>query len=595
MSTSSSLSKADFPLLLLATVLSITVLGACFTGDFTRGLPCTDDSDCGPGLVCEDELCGGPGFQQVCGNLLVETGESCDDGNEDNNDGCTSTCLLSAPTLTFHQVKTFNFQWSEVRGAEWYELYERVDEEGLFVRVGGRIEGLSVQLTVPLHLRANASYKYLACRSKQGTDSCIESAEVGVSPNMLDAIGHFTGWNSYYGSSLGFSIKLSGDGNTLAMGAPGEDNGTGVVYISTRESDGSWVQQGYIYASDGDAGDEFGYSLSLSSDGDTLAVGAPSPHVAVGGGAFYIFTREGDTWALQDSVKAPTISVFNFGTKVALSGTGNTLAVTTDDLGASKVFVYIRVDDMWVKQEELESSEPNDRFGRSVALSGDGNTLAVGTPGEGGTGAILIYKRIQSEWTALPKLVKSSAPGLEDDFGASVTLSDDGNTLAVGAPFEDSRAKGLNGDKLDNLNTDSGAVYLFTQAGDMWTEEVYVKASNPKAGHSFGLDLALSQDGKILAASTPWESSYAKGLHGDGFDNTLYKAGATYLFTKSNGEWTQSAYIKSPHTAGGDGFGTSVSLSADGETLAIGSPGTNNVILGMKDGVIFDAGAVFLY
>ena len=94
---------------------------------------------------------------------------------------------------------------------------------------------------------------------------------------------------------------------------------------------------------------------------------------------------------------------------------------------------------------------------------------------------------------------KASNTGADDLFGHSIALSADGNTLAVGAVYEDSAATGIGGNQADNSAIDSGAVYVFTRAGSSWSQQAYFKASNTDAGDGFGDSLALPSDASTLA------------------------------------------------------------------------------------------------
>ncbi|MGI9305005.1 MAG: FG-GAP repeat protein, partial [Gammaproteobacteria bacterium] len=173
--------------------------------------------------------------------------------------------------------------------------------------------------------------------------------------------------------------------------------------------------------------------------------------------------------------------------------------------------------------------------------------------------------------------VKASTTGAGDEFSISLGLSADGNTLAVGARYEDSSAAGINGDQADNLALSSGAVYVFTRTGSGWSQQAYIKASNTEADDQFGHALSLSGDGNTLAVGAYGEDSSAAGINGDQLDNATVDSGAVYVFTRVGATWSQQAYIKAsnPGTSGpvvgifsGDRFGQAVSLSADGNTLA---------------------------
>src|SRR5438876_8225467 len=169
--------------------------------------------------------------------------------------------------------------------------------------------------------------------------------------------------------------------------------------------------------------------------------------------------------------------------------------------------------------------------------------------------------------------------------GHGVAISGDGSTLAVGAPFESSAAKGINGNQNDNSVYNAGAVYIFVQQNNNWSQQAYIKASNPGQSYKFGFHVSLSQDGNTLAVSAPGEASAAKGVNGDQNDKSIPLAGAVYVFTRTGTTWTQQAYIKASNTGEpgtgdqfpeGDRFGFSIALSADGNTLASGAIGDDS-------------------
>jgi hypothetical protein len=126
--------------------------------------------------------------------------------------------------------------------------------------------------------------------------------------------------------------------------------------------------------------------------------------------------------------------------------------------------------------------------------------------------------------------VKASNTGAYDFFGTSVSLSGDGNTLAVGANQESSAATGINGNQADNTAAYSGAVYVFSRTGSTWAQQAYIKASNTGANDSFGTSVSLSGDGNTLAVGANLESSAATGINGNQADNTTILSGAVYLY-----------------------------------------------------------------
>ena len=186
--------------------------------------------------------------------------------------------------------------------------------------------------------------------------------------------------------------------------------------------------------------------------------------------------------------------------------------------------------------------------------------------------------------------LKASNPDRSDRFGASVSLSADGNTLAVGAVGESSAATGIDGDQSDDSAETAGAVYIFTRNDNVWQQQAYLKASNADPGDAFGLELSLSADGNSLAVGSSVEASNARGVNGDQSDNSVFTAGAVYVFVRNSGNWQQQAYLKASNTNSEDVtrnrsyglFGQNISLSADGNTLAVGARTEESAALGIN-------------
>ncbi len=167
--------------------------------------------------------------------------------------------------------------------------------------------------------------------------------------------------------------------------------------------------------------------------------------------------------------------------------------------------------------------------------------------------------------------LKASNTGAGASYGASVALS--GNTLAVGAVGESSKATGVNGDATDTTAPGAGAVYVFTRSGSTWSQQAYLKASNTLSGAHFGFSVALSGD--TLAVGSTYESS-----SGPQTDASAPASGAVYVFTRSAGAWSQQAYVKASTISAGAFFGYSVALS--GDTLAVGAIGEFGSAVGVN-------------
>ena len=542
--------------------------------------------------------------------------------------------LPGTPTgLSITPGTSFRFIWNGVAGATVYRLLEDPTGSGSFTQVGGDLLTTSYFHSIPLWQRVNAQYMVQACNA----GGCTNSAPLAVNILITNAIGYVKASTPGTGDFFGVGVALSNDGNTLVVGAYGEDNialDSGAAYVFTR-SEGIWSQQAYLKASNPGSGDDFGVSIALSGDGNTLAIGAyheDSNATGVGGteadnsaphaGAAYVFTRNAGVWGQQAYLKASNTDAGDlFGVAVTLSNDGDTLAVggyredsnatgvngnqadnSAVDSGA--VYVFTRSVGVWSQQAYLKASntDAGDLFGSWIYLSGDGETLAVGARFEASnatgvngnqadnsavdSGAVYVFTRSAGVWSPQAYL-KASNTDAGDLFGAMVALSDDGNTLAVGARQEDSNSSGIGGNEGDNSAPDAGAVYIFTRSGVVWSQQVYLKASNTDAGDMFGVRVALSSDGNILAVSAGNEDSSAIGLGGNQADNSAPDAGVAYVFTRDAGVWSQQAYLKASNTLTGDMFGGWATLSADGNTLAVGA--TN------EDGGATDAGAVYVY
>jgi FG-GAP repeat protein len=327
------------------------------------------------------------------------------------------------------------------------------------------------------------------------------------------------------GDQFGFSVAISDDGGTVAIGAHSEDsNGindnqadnsmqlAGAVYVFNRTAT-SWAQTAFLKATNPDAGDMFGYTVSLSADGRTLAIGA--------------FDEDGSARVINgppDNARG----------------------------GAGAVYVYVKGSaGLWYQQAYIHANndEGGDSFGVNVSISDDGNTLLVGSLDEDctatgvnpsqpcdndrtadiSTGAAYIFVRSGSTWSQ-QAFLKSSNTGPNDWFGSRSVLSGDGNTAVIGASLEDSKSVGINGNQEGNDAMESGAVYLFRRTGTSWSQQAFIKGSNSDAFDQIGGSVGISRDGRLFAASALGEDSAAKGVNGNQRDNSADEAGAVYVF-----------------------------------------------------------------
>lgn len=455
--------------------------------------------------------------------------------------------------------------------------------------------------------------------------------------------------------AFGGTMAISGD--TLVVGAPNDDSGAigvngnpsdnsapfaGAVYVFVRGA-GGWSQQAYLKASNTDARDSFGYALGIS--GNTIVVstawedssatgvnGNESDNSALSAGAAYVFVRRGGSWSQQAYLKASNAEAGDrFGSAVSISGdtiivgaqgedsnaTGingnqsdNSVGVTNQTT-AGAAYIFSRSGGAWTQQAYVKASntdpEWGDNFGIAVAISG--NTAVVGAQCESSnatgvngnqnvnvnatwcSGAAYVFVRNGETWSQ-QAYMKASNPGFNDNFGIGLAIS--GDTIVVGANWEDSNASGVNGNQANNQLSNSGAAYVFVRTGNTWSQQAYLKASNPGASDEFGSVLAL--DGETLVVGCPFEDSSASGVDGNQSDNSASNAGAAYVFVRSGGTWTQRAYLKASNTEALDSFGA---VALAGDTLVVGACCEDSSATGVNgdqfDNLVQTSGAAYVF
>jgi hypothetical protein len=352
---------------------------------------------------------------------------------------------------------------------------------------------------------------------------------------------------------FGQSVALSSDGNTALIGGGADNKAVGAAWVFTR-SGSTWSQQGEKLTGTGEIGEEplsgggFGYSVALSSDGNTALIGGRHDNKNVG--AAWVFTRSGSTWTQQGAKLTATgeIGAGGFGESVRLSADGNTALIggEHDNTNVGAAWVFTRSGTTWTQQGEklTGSGEVGEgRFGRSVALGAEGNTALIGAEHDNtGVGAAWVFTRSGSTWTQQGAKLTGGGEIGAGGFGESVALSTDGNTALIGGPFD---------------NTNVGAAWAFTRSGTTWTQQGEKLTGAGEVGEArFGHSAALSSDGNTA-------------LIGGQADDA--NVGATWVFTRSGTTWTQQgAKLTGAEEIGEARFGAGVALSSDGNTALIG-------------------------
>jgi hypothetical protein len=293
------------------------------------------------------------------------------------------------------------------------------------------------------------------------------------------------------GARFGASVALQGD--TMVVGAPLHDNqgmNAGLAFVYTRSAM-QWTQVAVLSASNAGANDEFGFDVDI--DGNTIVISAPKEDtIANDAGAVYVYTGSGANWTQQ----GPLLNSNNpftlglpgkFGFSVSLDG--DNLAVGKPLIGGdfSSVYIFRRNAGTWTQQARLEppftGTSASDEFGVTLELQGE--TLVVGSPFYNNHGAAYVFAGSGTQWVALTRLTASNA-GAGDRFGNNVGLL--GDTIVVGAPFEDSSG------------TDSGSVYLFRGEGSTWTENRRLNPTGPVNQAYFGSSAQLDGERIVIGA-----------------------------------------------------------------------------------------------
>lgn len=298
-------------------------------------------------------------------------------------------------------------------------------------------------------------------------------------------------------------------------------------------------------------GSLIGYAMAISADGLTAAAGGYADATNVG--AVWVFTRTAatSTWTLQQAKLVGTVvsGPANQGYALALSADGNTLAVgcKADNSNAGSVVIWVRSAGVWTQQGSAlvgSGATGAARQGSAVSLSADGNVLAIGGPkNNSSVGAVWIYTRSGSSWSAYGSnpIIGTGNTGAAE-MGTSVALSADGTTLAFGGPQNNSAV---------------GAVWVWTNVAGTWTaQQSAILGTGNTGAAQVGNSISLSADGNVMA-------------FGGYQDNSV--AGAVWIYTRTAATWAiQGAKLVGTGATGAASQGTSVALSADGNMLISG-------------------------
>ena len=355
-------------------------------------------------------------------------------------------------------------------------------------------------------------------------------------------------------AEFGTSLALSADGNILAVGAPGDDGDEGATYMYQR-SGPAWSFLQKIQRRSSTAGSQEGFSVALSGDGNTLAIGRPNDIFGIG--IVDIYARASTGWLIEESlgVLNPRAPRIRLGHSVALSQDGRTLVAGAPgglDGGAGYIFTK-GLDDVWSDGIPLVGeSSPDARQGTSVSISTDGRTVLIGAPGDGAvdperpSGSVFVWV-LRDTWTFASKLeIPAQTADEVSAVGTSVSLS-------------------LRGDAIVGSR---GAVGVFTRLGLIMWSSPFVITENPQTtppNTEFGTTVVALDD-----------NSLATGIGKTAGNNRV----VIYNRDPVSGDWVQDPVVGVNLTEPIPTYGLALAVSRGvGEvapsTLAVGAPGAS--------------------
>jgi len=355
----------------------------------------------------------------------------------------------------------------------------------------------------------------------------------------------------------GTSISLSADGNTVAIGTITSNSNTSYFgFVKVYENiSGVWAQIGTnIYGKSSD--DNNGESVSISDNGKRVIMGAPRAKLnGTEVGHAQVYENISGVWTQVGQDIYGTTLYESLGKNVYISGDGLTIAVSTKatingTFGAGSVIIYEYLAGTWVQKGQIITGNLQyENFGHSLSLSKNGNIIAVGAPGSSGngyqSGRVRIFEYKNNSWSQIGYYIDGVVSDAKN--GSSISLSDDGNIIAIAT---------RNYKNVDML----GSVRVFKNTNNVWTkmgQEIFINSAIINNSY---LTVSLSENGMILAIGAP--------VNINDYSNTK---GTVHIYQYYLNNWTQVGSDIEGMSVG-DQNGFSLSISNNGSKVAIGAP-----------------------
>ncbi|WP_284652511.1 T9SS type A sorting domain-containing protein [Flavobacterium terrisoli] len=332
-----------------------------------------------------------------------------------------------------------------------------------------------------------------------GTDSGCVRVYKNISGSWIQQGADINGEAT--GNQSGYSVSLSSDGTTIAIGAPKNNtNGTNSGHVRIYKNiAGVWTQIGNDI--DGQtAGDQSGFSVALSADATTVAIGSPyNTNNGNDSGLVRVYKNIAGTWTQQGT----DINSGNFydasGRSVVISSDGTVVAIgapynSLNGGYSGRVRVYKNIAGVWTQEGlDIRGVSANNISGFNISMSSDGTTIAIGAIGTGNnSGQVRVFKNIAGEWIQDGNNINGEATN--DTAGRSVSISADGTVVVVGA------------DGNDGNGTGSGHARVYKKTAGVWTQ-VGIDIDGETADENSGFSIALAADGNTVIVGAPYNST----------------------------------------------------------------------------------------
>ena len=428
-----------------------------------------------------------------------------------------------------------------------------------WIQLGNDIDGETSNEFSGNAISLNSDGTILAISTSLGNYNGFNSGHVKIYQNTNGTWSQID--NTIVGQSTGdysgVSISLSSDGTFIAIGASNnDDNGENSGHVKIyQNTNGSWSQIGNTIVGQS-TGDYSGVSVSLSDDGTIVSIGAKSNSVnGILSDDVKIYKNINNVWVEKGNINDGNLIGEELGSSISLNSDGTIIAIGTnhnDSNGSysGNVKIYENTNNVWTQiGNDINGENNEDYSGSSISLNTDGTIIAIGAFGNDGNGLrsghVRVFKNINNVWTQIGNDINGEAEQINS--GSSVSVNSDGTIIAIGSP--------------NNTPSSLNHIKVYRNINDIWTQ-IGSKIEGLGTGEYFGDVVSLSSDGNIVAVGAKWNSDLGNYF------------GKVRIYKNENNTWVQIGSDLNGQNER-EYFGESVSLSSDGNIVAVGGSGNN--------------------